>query len=299
MDFDLFISHASEDKESFVRPLALALQKLKVTVWYDEFSLKPGDSLSKSIDTGLINSSFGVVVLSEAFMRKSWTDYELKSLVSKEIAYGKVILPIWHNITKEDLLKFSPFLADKYALNTSGMDVMEIGLELCKVVRPDIFENLTRKMLYEQIYEDKTNEISVNMEEMINRFPVRHAELPSQLINRIKLVHHHFKDFNDITLEQTIDNFKHDTNPEREVSIWEAIASTYFDLIEKVPNSRNYLTKYNLYGLLLQVSFSNKENVYSEVGKFNKSIIDLAFELFNKNCPYKNTHFVLTNKKIN
>ncbi|WP_339300044.1 toll/interleukin-1 receptor domain-containing protein [Paenibacillus sp. FSL K6-2441] len=207
MDYDLFISHASEDKETFVRPLAVALQKLKVTVWYDEFSLKPGDSLSKSIDMGLINSSFGVVVLSEAFMRKSWTDYELKSLISKEIAYGKAILPIWHTITKEDLLKFSPFLADKYALNTSGMDVMEIGLELCKVVRPDIFENLTRKILYEQIYEDKTNEISVNMEETINLFPVRHAKLPKQLINRIKLVHHLFKDFYDITLEQTIDNF--------------------------------------------------------------------------------------------
>ncbi|MGG1611451.1 toll/interleukin-1 receptor domain-containing protein [Paenibacillus phoenicis] len=299
MDYDLFISHASEDKETFVRPLAVALQKLKVTVWYDEFSLKPGDSLSKSIDMGLINSSFGVVVLSEAFMRKSWTDYELKSLISKEIAYGKAILPIWHTITKEDLLKFSPFLADKYALNTSGMDVMEIGLELCKVVRPDIFENLTRKILYEQIYEDKTNEISVNMEETINLFPVRHAKLPKQLINRIKLVHHLFKDFYDITLEQTIDNFKHDTNPEREVSIWEAIASTYFDLIEHVPNSRNYLTKYNLYGLLLQVSFSDKEKVYKEFKKFDKRIIDLAFELFNRNCPYKNTHFVLTNKKFN
>lgn len=293
MGYDLFISHASEDKESFVKPLAQVLSKLKVNVWYDEFSLRIGDSLFKQIDNGLINSSFGAVVLSKAFMQNSWTDYELKSLISKEIAYGKVILPIWHEISKDELLNFSPFLADKYALNTSGMNVNIIALELCKVVRPDIFENFTRQMIYESLYENKGEQIDIDINQIEDMFPVRHEKLPYQLINRIKLVHNVFKDYYDISLEKTINNFKHDTNPEREVIIWEAIASTYYDLLDRIPNSRNFLTKRNTYGLLLCISYSNKEKVLKEFKKFDEGTIDLAFDLFRRNCPLKNTHFVL------
>ncbi|CEG29450.1 toll/interleukin-1 receptor domain-containing protein [Bacillus sp. B-jedd] len=296
MEYDLFISHASEDKESFVRPLAQVLSKLKVNVWYDEFSLRIGDSLSKSIDIGLINSSFGVVVLSKAFMQKSWTDYELKSLLSKEIAYGKVILPIWHGISKDDLLNFSPFLADKYALNTNGMNENIIALELCKVVRPDILENITRQMIYESLYENKGEQLDIDINQIEDMFPLRHEKLPKQLINRIKLVHNVFKDYYDISLEKTINNFKYDTNPEREVKIWEAMASTYFDLLDIIPNSRNFLTKKNIYGLLLCISYSNKEKVLKEFKKFDEGTINLAFKLFRRNCPIKNTHFVITER---
>ena len=66
--YDVFISHASEDKDSLVRPLAIALRGLGASVWYDEFSLRIGDSLSGSIDKGLSNSRFGPVVISQNFM---------------------------------------------------------------------------------------------------------------------------------------------------------------------------------------------------------------------------------------
>jgi len=71
MLYDLFICHASEDKESFVRPLADALRSKNVEVWYDEFSLKLGDSIRRSLDKGLSLSRFGVVVLSKVFLRKN------------------------------------------------------------------------------------------------------------------------------------------------------------------------------------------------------------------------------------
>src|SRR2546425_13369476 len=96
--WDLFICHASEDKE-LVKPLALALSRLGVQVWYDEFELKLGDSLSKTIDKGLINSTYALVVISKAFIGKGWTDYELRGLISKETGGTKVILPIWHGVT--------------------------------------------------------------------------------------------------------------------------------------------------------------------------------------------------------
>lgn len=84
--WDLFISHASEDKETIVRELVNELQKYDMKVWYDEFSLETGDSLSRMIDKGLQESRYGLVILSPAFFQKGWTDYELRSLLTKEIA---------------------------------------------------------------------------------------------------------------------------------------------------------------------------------------------------------------------
>jgi hypothetical protein len=84
VEFDVFISHASEDKETFVRPLAEALVARNLRPWYDEFTLRPGDSLRRSIDHGLLISQTGVVVLSPAFFRKRWPNYELDGLVQLE-----------------------------------------------------------------------------------------------------------------------------------------------------------------------------------------------------------------------
>ena len=67
---DLFISHASEDKDEFVRPLANLLSQYGLDVWYDEFELRIGKSLSRSIDNGISNSNFGLIVLSESFFKK-------------------------------------------------------------------------------------------------------------------------------------------------------------------------------------------------------------------------------------
>ncbi|MFJ7813983.1 TIR domain-containing protein [Pseudomonas asiatica] len=132
--YDLFISHASEDKEDLVRPLAVALEKLGVKVWYDEFTLKIGDSLRKSIDGGLSNSRFGTVVLSSSFFSKNWTQYELDGMTAKEMDGRKMILPIWHRVTKSEVIKFSPTLADKVALNSSVHSIEEIAQLIADVV---------------------------------------------------------------------------------------------------------------------------------------------------------------------
>ncbi|MBD2449557.1 SUMF1/EgtB/PvdO family nonheme iron enzyme [Nostoc sp. FACHB-152] len=116
---DIFISHASEDKDEFVRPLAQKLRDKGYRVWYDEFSLTVGDSLSSSIDKGLKESRFGIIVISSDFIKKSWTQRELQGLVQKELQSGKTILPIWHKVSYQQVLDFSPTLADKLAANTS------------------------------------------------------------------------------------------------------------------------------------------------------------------------------------
>lgn len=125
-EYDFFISHATEDKEDIVRNLADALKENGFEVWYDEFELKIGDSLRKKIDEGLSRSRFGIVIISPSFVKKNWTEYELNGMVAREMDGHKVILPIWHKITKNEVLKFSPSLADKMALNTSIHTVEDI-----------------------------------------------------------------------------------------------------------------------------------------------------------------------------
>lgn len=126
MDYDIFISHASEDKDSVARPLALALKQLGYSIWYDEFTLKLGDSLRRSIDAGLARSRFGVVVLSPAFLQKNWPQYELDGLVQRENIQGqKVILPVWHNIDCIAVAAYSPSLADRVAASSAaGINVV-------------------------------------------------------------------------------------------------------------------------------------------------------------------------------
>ena len=116
--WDVFISHASEDKDEIARALAKALTEKGLSVWYDEFSLKVGDSLRQSIDQGLSHSKFGVVILSPHFFEKHWPQQELNGLATREVGGKKVILPVWHKVGFDEVRQFSPMLADRLAVST-------------------------------------------------------------------------------------------------------------------------------------------------------------------------------------
>ena len=119
ISWDIFISHASEDK-SFVRRLATELQESGLNVWFDEFTLEPGDSLRRSIDQGLAESRYGIVVLSKNFFRKEWAQKELDGLSARDDGKSKVIIPIWYKVSADDVKKFSPSLADKLSIDYTG-----------------------------------------------------------------------------------------------------------------------------------------------------------------------------------
>jgi hypothetical protein len=121
LSIDLFISHASEDKDAVARPLATELRLRGWTVWYDEFDLKMGDPLRGTIDRGLVEARFGLVVLSRSFFRKAWPQLELDGLTAKELAGSeKVILPVWHEVDFDYVLSYSPPLANKLAVQSSA-----------------------------------------------------------------------------------------------------------------------------------------------------------------------------------
>ncbi len=131
---DVFICHASEDK---VRPLAEALRARHLDVWYDEFALTIGDSLRQAIDRGVAASRFGIVVFSPHFFQKRWPQRELNGLVAREIAEDRQLaLPIWHRIDRDEILKYSPPLADVCAISSAhGID--GVVTELLKKLRPE------------------------------------------------------------------------------------------------------------------------------------------------------------------
>jgi hypothetical protein len=160
MKWDVFISHASEDKELVARPLSNLLASSGLSVWLDENELGLGDSLRAKIDQGLADSRFGIVVLSPAFFAKDWPQRELDGLAALESPEHRVILPIWHGIDQREVAKHSPLLASKLAGNTDRglglvamqilrvvipMRAKELGLPLDRFFPEDrsIFDNIT------------------------------------------------------------------------------------------------------------------------------------------------------------
>lgn len=134
--WDVFLSHASEDKAAVARPLAEHLREQGLTVWLDDFELRIGDSLRRKIDAGLAGSRFGLVILSRSFFAKGWPQYELDGLVTRQVSGEQSLLPIWHDITKDEVKAHSPSLADKIARSTAQYTIEEIAHEIADVVRP-------------------------------------------------------------------------------------------------------------------------------------------------------------------
>lgn len=125
-DYDVFICHASEDKEEIVRPLANALSDAGLRVWYDEFELEMGDSLRQKIDYGLSNSRYGVVILSPSFWQKEWTQHELDGLLQRDLSEEKVLLTIRYDLSISQLENESPSLANRYSPEITHDNIDEI-----------------------------------------------------------------------------------------------------------------------------------------------------------------------------
>lgn len=226
--WDVFISHASEDKDKFVRPLASTLESLGVSVWFDELTLTVGDSLARSIDQGLGLSRFGLVVLSPSFFAKAWPERELRGLVAREVSDGKVILPIWLRVTRDEVLRYSPPLADVYAI-VGNADILSVAIQVVRVVKPEIYADMRRRLAYlKAIRSAPTFEVDPNV---ICEGPIRHATFPDAVLIRVRLMHEVLATaYPSIPLQKTIDSFQRDTDPLRELAVWERIAVAFLAL---------------------------------------------------------------------
>ena len=119
IEYDVFLSHSSLDKEEYVAELSDKLEEKGLSVFEDVKVFKIGQSQTDMMNFGILNSRFVVVFLSVNFIESGWSEYEFKSFLNREINEKKIIiLPIWHNVTVEEVKNYNPYLVDKYALNT-------------------------------------------------------------------------------------------------------------------------------------------------------------------------------------
>lgn len=103
-EFDVFISHANKDKEDLIEELYQSLNTLGVNIFYDKESLEWGDNWKDRILNGTKKAEFAIIVISENFFDREWTERELAEFLNRQNRNGqKLILPILHNITTEQL----------------------------------------------------------------------------------------------------------------------------------------------------------------------------------------------------
>jgi hypothetical protein len=131
-----FISHDSRDKDALVRQLAHEMVRLMCPVWYDEYSLKVGDSLRASIEKGLKEARKCIIVLSPNFLsNEGWSKAEFDSIFTREILEkANVILPVWHNVGAKEVYDYSPRLADRKGLPRS-LGIEELARQLSGAVK--------------------------------------------------------------------------------------------------------------------------------------------------------------------
>jgi len=90
----VFISHNKADKD-IARSLALALIDQGVGVWFDEWNLKPGDSITEGIEGGIAAADLVVVVWSENAAKSKWIKAELHASIYRRVSDGTVrVVPL-------------------------------------------------------------------------------------------------------------------------------------------------------------------------------------------------------------
>lgn len=131
--YDVFLSHASADKIAYVEDLKKSLEILGIEIFYDKDTIEWGDNWKDKIYEGLEKSEFAIIVISENFFGREWTELELKTLLERQNDEGqKLILPILHNITTEQLRDKYPSVADIQAIESGKNSTEQIVLLFAK-----------------------------------------------------------------------------------------------------------------------------------------------------------------------
>lgn len=264
--YDVFISYASEDKDSFVRTLAVELERYSIRVWYDEFTMKLGDSLTKLIDAGLQSCRYGVIVLSKHFLEKNWPDYEYRSLLSRQVNGENVILPLLYGISVDDVRAYSLYLADIKSLSVGNEDVANAAMAILKVVRPDVWERVKMEVVLKNAVAEAQSAV-VPMSQILQQ-TTRQSVLTRQQIIRAKAIYYGIGRHIGKSFPDYIFTYELDLVPEREIQSWEIMNACYLEIIDSYPSLSEREIK-ELFKALLLLS----------LGTIDWASISLSYEL--------------------
>lgn len=265
---DAFISHSSRDKHTFVRPLVECLVENGARVWYDEYSMAVGDSLSVSIDHGLRSARFGVVVISPAFIQTAeasgWTHYEMRGIVANSIGFKhRRILPIWLDVDWQEVRSWSPPLADILAVDASRRDVEEVALNLMRVLAPDRAGGLMRYRALQDAQRGGHAE-TVNAKSFVPS-PPRERRVPGHVALRAALVTRILAGTglaSAADFDAFLENLSRDVHHEEELRTWEAIASSF--VATRQAHALNDSKLRNLYSFLLMATMGKADEAAVE-----------------------------------
>ena len=144
--WDAFLSYASEDKVAFAKPLAELLRYERMSIWFDEFELGLGDSITQSIERGLANSKAGIIAISKVSLNKNWTKYEISTSKTLFINYGTRLVPLWLDVDADAIRLTDPGILDIKGIDCAGKSIEEICFNIIYAIRPDIHSNLRQKL---------------------------------------------------------------------------------------------------------------------------------------------------------
>jgi hypothetical protein len=189
--WDVFISHASEDKAQLVRPLADALKEYGVKVWYDSFSMQPGSNLGHSIDAGIAAAEFGIIVLSPRFIAKEWPRYEFDALFQRRTEQGGRLIILWHTLAQEDRPEWTKALDLEKCLDTATQPLTALTVRVLEWVRPDLAQFTQRRLAHAAMLEreaqGQAKKRRVDGSEL-HLPPRRYERLPATLVDRVQLL---------------------------------------------------------------------------------------------------------------
>lgn len=132
-EYDVFISHANKDKSDFADELYLAIRKLGINIFYDTEVLSWGDNWKQVILDGTEKSEFAIIVISNNFFDREWTERELDEFLKRQNESGqKIVLPLLHNISLEKLKEKYPTLGDIQVIDTQRYSKEDITILFAK-----------------------------------------------------------------------------------------------------------------------------------------------------------------------
>ncbi|MEQ9302623.1 MAG: toll/interleukin-1 receptor domain-containing protein, partial [Marinoscillum sp.] len=121
--YDAFLSFAVEDKIEVATELYHKLEEQGLKVWYSGRELVYGISIQESIREGLNKSRYAVLIITKNYFKTNYAQQELGALWSRELDGHQVIIPVFHNISPQEVGFENPALAERWAVSTSiGLD---------------------------------------------------------------------------------------------------------------------------------------------------------------------------------
>ena len=135
-EYDVFVSHANANKQSFVDSLYDQLNRLRIRIWYDSTEIDWGDGLKEKIQEGLSKCRFGIVILSPEFMERKWTNQEVSELLTRQNeSHEKVVLPLLYNLTVEQMKEQYPVLGDIKAREVrEDEDAKDVVIDFARIL---------------------------------------------------------------------------------------------------------------------------------------------------------------------